>query len=166
MICSNCGQAAVATDQFCARCGAPFAVAMGPVPALPLSGPAPRSSLAIANQDSRLWAIAAHLSAVFGAFALFLGALVGPLAVWLARKEVDPFAAENAREALNFNLSVLVYFLGLIALTVVTFGLGVLITIPAMLLLGLAWLLLSLAAALRAWNDGVFRYPFTIQFVK
>lgn len=166
MICSNCGQAAAAADQFCARCGAPFAVAMGPVVAVPLSGPAPRSSLTIANQDSRLWAIAAHLSAVVGAFALFLGALVGPLAVWLARREVDPFAAENARQALNFNLSVLLYFFGLAVLTFTTLGIGLVFTLPAMLVLGLAWLLLSLAAALRAWNDGIFRYPFTIQFIK
>ncbi|MGH2603919.1 MAG: DUF4870 domain-containing protein [Dehalococcoidia bacterium] len=166
MICSNCGQAAVASDRFCARCGAPFAVAMGPVAALPLSGPASRTSLAAANQDARYWAVVAHLSAIIGAFAVFLGALVGPFAIWLVRKEVDAFAAENAREALNFNLSVLLYFFALIVLTFVTFGLGLLITVPAMLILGLAWLLLTLAAALRAWNDGVFRYPFTIQFIK
>ncbi|MDQ3411059.1 MAG: DUF4870 domain-containing protein [Chloroflexota bacterium] len=166
MICSNCGQAATAADHFCARCGAPFIAATGPAEMLPYYGQASPVSLAGANQDSRYWAVAAHLSALIGAFAVILGAAVGPFVIWMARKEVDPFAAENARQALNFNLSVLLYFFALAVLTFTTLGIGLVFTLPAMLGLGLAWLLLSLAAALRAWNDGIFRYPCSIQFIK
>jgi uncharacterized Tic20 family protein len=168
MICSNCGQAAVANDHFCARCGAPLLASMPPVAPAPVyaSAYAPLPSLAASQQDSRLWAVAAHLTALVGAFAAVLGVVVGPFAIWVMRRDFDAFAAENAREALNFNLSVLLYGFALGALSVVTFGLGLLITLPAMLVLGVAWIVLSLLAAVRAWNDGVFRYPFTIRFVK
>jgi uncharacterized Tic20 family protein len=135
-------------------------------PMLPVYEPMMASPLAVSDQESRLWAVAAHLSALVGACAAVLGVVVGPFAIWLMRRELDPFAAENAREALNFNLSVLLYGFVLLALSAVTFGLGLLITLPAMLLLGVAWLVLTLMAALRAWNDGVFRYPFTIQFIR
>lgn len=165
MICANCGQAAVASDHFCARCGAPLPPAIAPYWTTPVPAPAP-SSLVAYPQESRLWAVAAHLSALIGVFGVVAGMIVGPLAIWLLRRHADPFATANAREALNFNLSVLLYGVALALLTAVTFGLGLLITIPALILLGLAWLALTLAAAIRAWNDGVFRYPFTIRFVK
>lgn len=124
------------------------------------------SSLVAPPQESRLWAVAAHLSALVGVFGAFAGVIVGPLAIWLIRRHADPFATANAREALNFNLSVLLYSFALAVLTAFTFGLGFVVTIPALLLLGVAWLALSLAGAIRAWNDGVFHYPFTIQFIK
>lgn len=166
MICSNCGQAAVASDHFCARCGAPLMAVMGPVAAMPVYTPVPQPSLVVARQDSRLWAVAAHLSVFVGIFGAVAGIIIGPLAIWLLRRQDDSFAAENAREALNFNLSVLLYGVALAVLTIVTFGLGLIIVLPAMLLLGVAWIGLTLVAALRAGNDGVFRYPFTIRFVK
>lgn len=165
MICANCGQAAVGSDHFCARCGAPLPPAISPYLAAPV--PAPTSpSLVTLPQESRLWAVAAHLSALVGIFGAFAGVVVGPLAIWLIRRHADPFASANAREALNFNLSVLLYGVALAMVTAVTFGLGIVLTVPALLLLGLAWLALSLAGAIRAWNDGIFHYPFTIRFVK
>jgi uncharacterized Tic20 family protein len=113
-----------------------------------------------------LWAVAAHLSTFIGVFGAVIGVVVGPLAIYLIRRDTDLFAAENAREALNFNLSILVYGIALTILSIVTFGLGLLVAIPAFIVLGLAWFVLSIVGAIRAWNDGVFRYPLTIRFVK
>lgn len=166
MTCSNCGQPAGGGDHFCARCGAPMMAMMGPAATVPVYHEAPPAVLTQPHQDSRPWAVAAHLSAFVGAFAALFGVVVGPLLIWLLRRDVDPFAAENAREALNFNLSMLLYGFALGMLTLVTFGLGVIVTVPALFVLAIAWIVLSLAGALRAWNDGVFRYPFTIRFVK
>lgn len=165
MICANCGQAAAASDHFCARCGAPLPPALAPYLTVPVPTPT-LPSFAAHPQESRLWAVAAHLSALVGVFGVFAGVIVGPLAIWLIRRHADPFASANAREALNFNLSVLLYGVALAMVTAVTFGLGVVLTVPALILLGVAWLALSLAGAIRAWNDGIFHYPFTIQFVK
>ena len=171
MICANCGQAVAANDQFCDRCGAPLGAA------LPPSGPTLTMPVADhrygyidpyrdRGQTARLWAAGVHLSALVGAFAIFLGALIGPAVVYFMRHDFEPFIAENARQALNFNLSVLVYGVVLILGTIVTFGLGFLLTLPLGIVLGLAWVVLTLMAAVRAWNDGVFHYPFTIQFFK
>lgn len=194
MNCTNCGQAARATDHFCDRCGAPLLATAGPAAAMPTSqvssaqmpslglpaapafGPAMAPAAApiysapplatVSAQESRWWAVAAHLSTFVGVFGAVIGVVVGPLAIYLIRRDSDPFAAENAREALNFNLSLLLYSIGLLVLTVVTLGFGLLIAIPAMIVIGLAWFVLSIVGAIRAWNDGVFRYPLTIRFVK
>ena len=58
------------------------------------------------SSESRNWATFAHLSA----FVMFLGipSLIGPLVVWLAKKD-DPYVEAQAKEALNFNISMLIY---------------------------------------------------------
>lgn len=193
MKCANCGQSARANDHFCDRCGAPLRATAGPAAAMPSTqmpsmampassmfgpsaipspapSPAPMPGMTplapVSAQESRLWAVAAHLSTFVGVFGAVIGVIVGPLAIYLIRRDTDLFAAENAREALNFNLSLLVYSLCLLILTFVTLGFGLLIAIPAMIVIGIAWFVLSIIGAIRAWNDGVFRYPFTIRFVK
>jgi len=93
-------------------------------------------------------------------------AFIGPLIVWLARKDSDPFAAEHGRNALNFNLSVIVYVLAMVVVSIFTFGLGLLVTIPGVILLGLAWFALTLVGTIKAASSETFRYPLTIRFVR
>jgi uncharacterized Tic20 family protein len=93
-------------------------------------------------------------------------AFVGPLVVWLARKDNDPFAAEHGRNALNFNLSVLVYVLALVIVSIVTFGVGLLVTIPGFIALGLAWFAFTLVGTIKAASSETYTYPLTIKFVR
>lgn len=116
--------------------------------------------------DSRLWAIGAHASAIAGGFLGGIPAFVGPLIVWLARKNDDPFAAAHGRDALNFNLSVLLYGFVLVLFSIVTFGLGAILAVPIFLIFPIAWLVLSILGAVKAANDEPFRYPLTINFVR
>ncbi|MDT7641717.1 MAG: uncharacterized protein QOC83_6005, partial [Pseudonocardiales bacterium] len=58
--------------------------------------------------EERTWAMAAHLSSVLGIWVFFLGAL-GPLVVLLAQGQRSPYVRAQAIEALNFNISVLIY---------------------------------------------------------
>ena len=68
--------------------------------AIPPAGPN------IKRDDTRTWALAAHLSALLS---LFIGfPFVGPLVVYLVKRD-DPFVRRHAAEALNFNLSVFLY---------------------------------------------------------
>ena len=60
------------------------------------------------NQKERVWATFCHLSALAG-FLLPWGHLLGPLILWLLRREDSPLVAEQGREALNFQLSVTLY---------------------------------------------------------
>src|SRR3712207_5449439 len=67
---------------------------------------APDTAPSAAGSDSRNWAMAAHLSALVAAFVAL--AFLGPLLVYVVRRD-DPFVRAHATEALNFNLSMLIY---------------------------------------------------------
>jgi uncharacterized protein len=125
--------------------------------------PAPRTS----TSDHNL-GLLAHLSA----YAAFVGLppFVGPLVVWLWQRDRDPFVEAHAREALNFNLSVLIYAVvgGVVAafVAVLTFGIGMFVVIPAVVVFAVAWFVLVLVAGLAAGRGERYRYPLTIRFVR
>jgi uncharacterized Tic20 family protein len=70
------------------------------------------------SSEERTWAMIAHLSALAGWLTGGIGNIAGPLIVWLVKKDTMPFAASEAKEALNFNISWLLWFLILCAVTV------------------------------------------------
>lgn len=120
---------------------------------------------AAAPSESRSWAMGAHLSALGGALLGGVPAFIGPLVVWILRRDQDPFAADHAREALNFNLSVLVYIAAAIVLTVVTLGIGLLAILPLGALFAVLWLVVTVIAAIRASNGEYYRYPLSIRLI-
>jgi uncharacterized Tic20 family protein len=75
------------------------------------------------------------------------------------KRDEHPFVAMHAREALNFNLSVLLYIVvaGLLSL--------LLIGIPLLIAVGIAWFVLTIVAAVKASNGEEYHYPFAIRFV-
>lgn len=109
------------------------------------------------SSDSRNWATLSHLSG----FSVFLGIppAVGPLIMWLLRKD-DPFAGPHAKEALNFNISFIIY--SVIAAISIIALVGVL-ALPAVLI---GWFVLTIQAAMRASAGEYYEYPLTIRFVK
>ena len=127
-----------------------------------MSSAVPPASPTNARDDSRTWALVAHLSAL----ALFIGfPIVGPLVVYVAKKD-DPFVRRHAAEALNFNISVLIYSIVLgIATFVLIFVVVGLALIPVLILGFLAWLGLTILAASKAGQGEEYRYPLTIRFV-
>lgn len=116
------------------------------------------------SSDERTWALIGHLSA-FSFFITGIGCVLGPLIVWLVKRDTLPFAAEQAKEALNFNITMVLAFVALVAFTVLTFGIGVVLTWPIGAALFIAWIVLTIIAAIKA-NEGVaYRYPFTLRLV-
>lgn len=131
--------------------------------------------------SDRHWAAAAHagalLLAVLTSWAAGLAGALAALGVWLLVRERSGFAAGHAKEALNFNLSMFLYAMVacvigvvLFGATVLTLGLGVIVTAPAGLLLLLAagaiavlWLVCSLIATFKALDGQPYRYPLTIR---
>ncbi len=106
-----------------------------------------------------------HLSALTGLFS-GLGAIVGPLIVWQVKKDTMPFAAAEAKEALNFNISWMLWGLILGALTALLMivVIGVLL-IPVLAILGIAWVVFTVIAGLKANEGKPYRYPLTIRFI-
>ncbi|MCD9005393.1 DUF4870 domain-containing protein [Luteimonas sp. XNQY3] len=127
---------------------------------------APPPPAGAASSEERQWGLFAHLSALTGLFTGGVGNIVGPLVIWLIKKDTMPFAADQAREALNFNITLLIVAVVLLLITLVTFGLGVVLTFPLSILIGIAWLVLTIIGAMKA-NDGVaYRYPFALRLIK
>ncbi len=117
------------------------------------SAPAPIAPSA----ETKNWAMLAHLSALV--MLLGIPSLIGPLVVWLVRKDQDPWVGEHAREALNFNISILIYS---IAAGISIFFLVGIVLLPAVLV---AWLVLTIIAGIKAGNGENYQYPFTIRLV-
>lgn len=123
------------------------------------------------SAEQRQWAMFAHLSALAGGiltsgWAGSIGCFIGPLVIWLVKKDTMPFVGDQAREALNFNITVAIVFLALFVLGILTLGIGFVLAIPLWILIGIAWLVLTIMAAIKA-NDGVaYRYPFALRLVK
>ena len=112
----------------------------------------------------------AHLSALAGGLLTSAiggwGFFLGPLVIWLMKKDSMPFVADQAKESLNFNITVSAVFLVLLVLSLVTLGIGFIVTLPIMLIVGIAALVLIIMAAIKA-NDGIaYRYPFTVRLIK
>ncbi|HVV97117.1 MAG TPA: DUF4870 domain-containing protein [Rhodanobacteraceae bacterium] len=130
------------------------------------SVPPPQPPVAApAVADERTWAMLGHLSA-FSAFITGLGCVIGPLIVWLVKRDTMPFAGEQALEALNFNITAIIAAVALGVFTLITLGIGALLTVPLALALFVAWFVLTIVAAVKANNGEHYRYPFSIRLVK
>lgn len=117
------------------------------------------------ESDSRhsTWAMLSHLGGLFGLFLVPLNVLL-PLAVWLAGRNRHPFMATQAREAVNFQLSVLLY--GFVAV-LPQYLPGVphfYLTVGLMLVVVLFDILMVTRAVLSIRSGLDHRYPLTIRF--
>jgi uncharacterized protein len=132
------------------------------LPAAPVVSEAPLPEAP--SSDSRNVAMLAHLSSLV-AFA-GVPSLIGPLVLWLLHRDRDSFAADAAREALNFNLSLLLYAALATVGVIATIGLGLIVVVPAAILAAVAWLVLTVVAAAHAGGGETYRYPLTLRLVQ
>lgn len=122
------------------------------------------------SQEEKTWALFAHLSVLIGGlitygWAASFGSFLGPLIIWLAKRDTMPFVADQAKEALNFGITLTILCVALLMLTILSLGIGAILTIPLFLLIGVAALVLVIIAAVKA-NEGVaYRYPLTLRLV-
>ena len=119
------------------------------------------------SQSDRQWAAAAHVSALVLAllttWAAGIAGAVAAFAVWMMVRDKSTFAAEHAREALNFNISMFIYAAIAVILVIFTLGIGIIVALPVWIVLGLMWLVCSLIAAFKAYDGQTYRYPVTIR---
>jgi uncharacterized Tic20 family protein len=126
---------------------------------------APPPPVGTPSAEERQWGMFAHLSAL-SAFLTGFGAIVGPLIVWQIKKNEMPFVDDQGKEALNFNITMLIAFVALWIFTLITLGIGALLTVPLMFILFIGWLVFTIIAGLKA-NEGVpYRYPFALRLIK
>jgi uncharacterized Tic20 family protein len=101
----------------------------------------------------------AHLAA-FAFFVCPFGNVIGPLIVWLVKRDQSEFIADQGREALNFNISVLLAGIVCGILFFVAIG------IPLAAILFIFWLAMTIVAGIKASEGVRYRYPFTLRLVQ
>jgi len=107
----------------------------------------------------RTWGMLCHLSA-FAAFVLpSFGQIIGPLVVWLIKKDSMPVVADQGKEALNFNITMTLAAIVSGALMLVLIGF---VLLP---LVFVAWLVLTIIAAVAANRGERYRYPFCLRLI-
>jgi uncharacterized protein len=112
------------------------------------------------NKDAKMWATIVHLAALAGYVIPAAGWVVGPLVVWLIKKDEFPFVNEHGKEALNFQISMFIYAAISFILCFIVIGF---ILLPVILVTDLICMIL---AAIKANNGQYFRYPLTIRLIK
>ena len=110
------------------------------------------------SKDACNWAVAAHLSG-FAGYVIPFANVIAPLVIWLMKRDSMPFVADQAKEALNFQISFTVYMLVAGVLTLVFVGFFLAIALLAL------EVVLTVMAAVRASKGLPYRYPLTIRFV-
>jgi uncharacterized Tic20 family protein len=110
------------------------------------------------TSDDRTWAMLAHLSG-------FILPIIGPLLVMAVRRSESGFVESHSKEALNMHITYTIVFLVLGGLTALTIGIGIICTGPAMMVAGLAYLVIMIQATIRANEGQLYRYPYVWRLI-
>ena len=108
----------------------------------------------------RTWNILCHASALLGVFFHFPGHLLGPLIVWLAKRDDSPEIDAHGKESLNFQISMLIYNVIAAVFCLVLIGFA---------FLAVLWVLNAvfvIVASIQASDGKFYRYPITIRFIQ
>lgn len=112
------------------------------------------------TSDERRWAMLCRLSALSVYIGIPFGNLLGPLIVWLLKRDESSYVDEQGREAINFHTSMTIYVIVASLLSVILIG------IPILIALVICSIAFSIVAAVKA-SDGVpYRYPMTIRLLQ
>ena len=144
------------------------------------------------DESTRIWGMSCHLAAL-ALFALPFGSILGPLIVWLIQKDKHPFIMEQGKEAVNFQISMVIYtiLLTLLPTLILSILLCFCLLIAAssnlslylvsnfqilfliiasiqivFVLLTIFELIIIIFAAIRTYNGQSYRYPFNLRFLK
>ena len=107
----------------------------------------------LSPSDERLWATLIHVGGILIGF-------ISPLIGYLVLKDRSPFVGQNAKNALNFQITIAIAYIAGSILTIVFIGVLVLIA---------AWIVnivFSIIAAIAANKGEVYKYPLTIPIIK
>jgi hypothetical protein len=112
----------------------------------------------VISDDDRMMAMLCHLLAIFTGF-------IGPLVLWLVKKDSSPFVAHHGKESLNFQITLLLVMTCLGAATfILMFVLIGIVLVPVLILVPVLALVAEIIAAVAAQKGEWFRYPCCIRF--
>lgn len=109
--------------------------------------------------EERQMAVFTHLAALAG-FVIPLGNIIGPLVMWLIKKDTMPFVDDQGKEALNFNITVAIAGVVCCILFLIVIGYFLLVA------LAVVWFIFVIIATVQASEGVAYRYPFSLRIVK
>ena len=111
------------------------------------------------SSEERTWGMLSHLLALSGFIGVPFGNILAPLIIWLVKKDQSQFVADQAKESLNFQISLIIYAIigGILIIVLIGFLiLGVVI---------IGGIILTIIATIKANNGEHYRYPLTIRLI-
>lgn len=140
------------------------------VPPSDVASPPPPPPAGVPSAEEKQWALFAHLSAIGGAIVtgpfFAVGCFLGPLIIWLVKKDTMPFVADQAKEALNFNITIALIGVALMILIAITLGIFIFVALPVGGIICIGWLVFTVVAAIKASEGVAYRYPIALRLVK
>ena len=112
------------------------------------------------DKDTRMWGMFCHLAALAGVIGIPLANIIGPLIIWLIKKESSPFIDDQGKESLNFQISMTIYMFVAALLLIVVIGI---VLLPALAVVDVIFVII---AAIKTNNGESYHYPITIRFIK
>jgi uncharacterized protein len=111
------------------------------------------------SETERNWAMFCHLTA-FAGYVFPFGGIIGPLICWLSKRDESDWVNINGKASLNFQLSMLLYFVLCFPL------LFILIGIPIYIVLATLEIVCIIIASVKASKGEYYKYPISIPFVQ
>lgn len=111
------------------------------------------------RKQKNMWAMLCHLGA-FAGYIIPFGQIIVPLAIWLIKKEESPLIEDQGRESLNFQISMTIYLIISVILTLIIIGFVLLIAVA------IFDIVMVIIASVKANSGQRYRYPLTIRFIK
>ena len=112
------------------------------------------------DANERTYAVLAHIASLSGTIGIPMGHVVGPLIIYLLFGKVSAFVEANAKESLNFQISLIIYIAISVLLLFLLIGF---ILLPAILIFGFVEVII---ASVKARDGYSHRYPLCIRFIK
>ena len=114
----------------------------------------------VTDPEEKQWGMFTHLAAFVGLLGIPFGNVIGPLIIYLIKKDEFEFVNDQGKEVLNFQITWSIIFI--ISAILILVGIGILMLIG----FGIAWLVLVIVGTVAANNGQYYRYPFTIKFLQ
>lgn len=114
----------------------------------------------VEDKSQRTMGMLCHLLALAGFVGVPFGNIIGPLILWLIKKEEMPFVDDQGKESLNFQITMIL--ISLFCFVLIFIGIGVILLIA----LGIFDLIMIVIATVKANSGIAYRYPFAIRLLK
>jgi len=112
------------------------------------------------NKDARMWGMLCHLAGLAALLGIPFGNVIGPLVIWLIKKDEYEFVADQGKEALNFQITVAIAGVVCIPLVFVIVG------IPLLLAVFVLYVVFTILGTVRANRGERYRYPIALKLIR